>query len=241
MARLGRAQPNRPIVVRNTLEDPPVLTTAAPVVVTRNPDPRFRARSRAQVVRSSLDNGSRPVVVVSKRTAAASRAGRTIITRAPLADEVVIATSGPQTFVVTQARRTPVNPAPIVTQAPLIEEESAVLPGPRTFVVTPVRRDRTEAQPLIIRAPLADVPPADSGIGTQALVVTSKRRPHSFNQATIVRAPVETAVPPVPPETNPDLCAYPPIITWYAETPVITWLAGPPITGWLAGPPEDGC
>lgn len=238
MARLGRAQPNRPIVVRNTLEDPPVLTTAAPVVVTRNPDPRFRARGRAQVVRSSLDSGSRPVVVVSKRTAAASRAGRTIITRAPLADEVVVATSGPQTFVVTQARRTPANPAPIIIRTALADLST---PGTQVFVVTRARRDRTEAQPLIIRSPLADVPPADSGIGTQALVVTSKRRPHSFSQATIVRAPVEAAVPPVPPETNPDLCAYPPIITWYAETPVITWLAGPPITGWLAGPPEDGC
>lgn len=239
MARLGRAQPNRPIVVRNTLEDPPVLTTAAPVVVTRNPDPRFRARSRAQVVRSGLDSGSRPVVAVSKRTAAASRAGRTIITRAPLADEVVIATSGPQTFVITPVQRVQVKRPPIIIRTALADLST---PGTQVFVVTSARRDRTEAQPLIIRSPLADVPPADSGIGTQALVITSKRRIHSFNQATIVRAPVETVAPPVPPsEVNPDLCAYPPIITWYAETPVITWLAGPPITGWLAGPPEDGC
>lgn len=50
MARAGRRYPNVPVIVRSTLQDPPVLTTPAPVVVARPADRRRFAVRPATVL-----------------------------------------------------------------------------------------------------------------------------------------------------------------------------------------------
>jgi hypothetical protein len=100
VSMLGRGVPNRPIIIRNDLADPPVLTTAAPVVVAAPPastwfntHPVLQARGAFE---DSSDFSSRSqTTVVTRQPDTRYRGGFSYGTRNTLQDPLVLTTPAP--------------------------------------------------------------------------------------------------------------------------------------------------
>lgn len=197
MARLGRAQPNTPIIARSTLQDPPVLTAPAPIVV-EGWAGRRGVPNEALIIRASLEVGAEPeqatpapLVVAAPRPARASPSP--IVLRASLQDPPVLTT--PLPVVVSRPRK----PAPgfvLVDRGPVADNTAPPASTPTAVVVAAPTKRQLLAPPIVIRATLAD-PTVET---TPApMVVTSSTRPQVvpavISRASLIDPPPAVATP----------------------------------------------
>jgi hypothetical protein len=167
MAIAGRSYANVPVIVRSTLQDPPVLTTPAPVVIAAPPDRRWLVGNLGvvTVVRGTLQDP--PVLVTAAPVVVAAATDRRwLAVRPPLV------LSAPQPQVVVPATATP---APVVvTSQP---------PWPRTVQAFTVRNTLQDPPVLVTRAP-------------SVTAAASDRRWFSTRPATVISAPPAAVTPP---------------------------------------------
>lgn len=156
------------ITARGTLVDPPVLTTASPIVVTSQPvQPRAAAislRTAAAAVQAPATSTPQPLVVTTTPVAPPPAA---IIARGSLADAPVLTTAAP--YVVTAPTATP--PAVAV----LLRGSLADAPSVSPYVVTAPAR-ATPGGVVLVRSSLVDaVVPAAPPVAPY--VVTARTTP----------------------------------------------------------------
>lgn len=157
MARLGRAQPNTPVVVRNTLQDPPVLTTPAPIVVTHlgiRARPAWGQPNQGIAIRSTLADDpvlTTPAPIVSTVTVRRP-VGPPIILRSSTEDTAVAASAPAPLVVSTATIKRPPGPPILVRSG--TEDVPTSTPSP--LVVVPAPRRTVLSQPIVLRGSLED-------------------------------------------------------------------------------------
>ncbi len=180
MAIAGRSYANVPVIVRSTLADPPVLTTAPPVVAAAQPDRRWFAPGVAIVTAAPYAPPVIPVatpgpVIVTSQPPVLP-AVPPVITRSTLADPPVLTTASPVVIaaapdrrwlsgnlgVVTILRNTLQDPPVLTTPGPWVTAAPA---SQRWFAGTPAR--------VISNPPVPPAGPAVTGTWAGAYAVAS--------------------------------------------------------------------
>lgn len=161
MPILGRGQPNPAIIERGSLQDDPVLTTSAPVVVDAPrhpawlPPPTSPIISRSSLVDVVIPAAATPAPIVIAASARPTPPIPPTISRSSLADVVVAAVATPSPLVLW----VPPKPQPaviIIQRGTLADPPVLTTPGP---VVVAAPRWRALTYPVVGRSSLADVAP----------------------------------------------------------------------------------
>jgi hypothetical protein len=148
-------------ITRNTLQDPPVLTTAAPVVVAPPNDRRWYSGSPAQVLASpqapAVTPVSAPAPLVISPQPPPLPAVPAFITRSTLADPPVLTTPAPVVTAAPGDRRwySP-GPVTVIANAQAPPPVPSVTPGPVVIAGQPPWPGTVQA--IIVRGALAGAP-----------------------------------------------------------------------------------
>jgi hypothetical protein len=164
MARLGRARPNKPIIVRGTLVDPPVLTTPTPVVVSTAVPRQRRTINRPVLSRAVAEvvvaQATPTPIVVTGTGIKRGRGNRTLIVRA---DTTFATEAVPAPVVVAAPARRPRTASPWIVRtpqvAPVITDAT-----PEPLVVVSPARTRWTGKPIVIRT-IGETTPVPPGPG----------------------------------------------------------------------------
>ena len=232
MARLGRARPNRPIIVRAHLVDTPDVRGTKPVIVTRT-DRKFfrtkpvtvmRGREQAAVVATATPKP----LVISVPSRRHGRPNKVTIVRA---DTTFATVAIPAPIVVTNPgiRRGVPNEALTVRADITFATEAIAAP----IVVTSSRRRPTMA-PIVIGNPVQEAAPVVGEVTPQPLVIIARRPQRTPGSTIIIRNPAEGVPVPPSPGPDPDFCVYPPFIDWGTGQPFTDWAATAPVVDWRA-------
>jgi hypothetical protein len=222
----ARPVPPSPILLRSTLQDPPVLTTAQPLVVSR---PAVVVPGVAAVLRSSLVDvvaatGStpQPIVVTSTRPVAVPPA---LVLRATLADPPTLTT--PQPVVVTSPAR--VVPGAVMTLRSSLADAVVVSSAPtQPLIVAPAAGRPPVPPPTIARSTLID-PPVLTTTGPTVIAATPVPAPGvvTLLRSSLVDTVVVSSATPQPlviVPSPPPAIVTPPYIarSTLADPPVLT-------------------
>jgi hypothetical protein len=207
---------SRPTILRNTLQDPPVLTTPEPIVVT-SPAPR-PVVNRGYLLRNTLAD---PPVLTTPEPLVVSTPFRALIppgaaiTRSSLVDVVIVTQATPQPIVVSQparpvpgtppiiGRNTLQDPPVLTTPAPLVASQpfrpapvapAAILRSslidlatPGPLVIAPPATKPWNTPPIILRSSLAD-PIVVTGVATPQPLVISTPVPRPWTYRPLILA-----------------------------------------------------
>lgn len=235
MAIAGRSYANVPVIVRGTLQDPPVLTTPPPVVVAAAPDWRWFAGNLGTVtiLRSTLQDP--PVLTTAAPVVVAAAADRRWFAGAAI-----------------QVAANPQAPAviPVATPGPVVvTSQPPVLPAVPAFITRNTLADPpvlTTASPVVIAAPSdrrwynskpvtvignAQAPPAVFTATPGPVVVTAGFPWPRTVQAFVTRSTL--AGPPALTTPGPVVTAAPADRRWFSARPA-TVITGRP----AAAPPS---
>jgi hypothetical protein len=174
-------------ILRNTLQDPPVLTTTAPVVVAAATDSRWFARELPTVTSNPqapvVPASSTPSPVVVSLPPPIPNTVQASVTRNTLQDPPVLTTPSPVVVTVQTDERWLAGARPTVLSAPLVPSRA---PSP---VIVSVQTAPRPGRSLVIRGSLFDTSPPASPIvvaaepdrrwyGTGRLVLVVPRASH---------------------------------------------------------------
>lgn len=141
MAIAGRSYANVPIIIRNSLQDAPVLTTTPPVIVSIPPDSRWFAVNHTTYIRNTLVDPpvlttQAPVVIAAATDKRWYAIPQPVILSNPAAPVVASSTTTPGPIVVTSQPPTPKTVQAFITRNTLQDPPVLTTPNP-VVIATP--------------------------------------------------------------------------------------------------------
>lgn len=225
------AAPGAALLVQPTRPNPPVLTTAPPVLVTA---PAAAGRGQAlalaapQPAAAAPPPGPAPVPVVSQPVPPQPGTAVVIAGSAPAAPA-----PPPAPLVITAADRPAPPPLALVSRAPL-----PLPPGRTVPLVVAALPQAAASVALIIRALAPPPVPGPPGSAPAPLLTVVRAEP-GRGRVLILRAPLPSAGPPLPSLAGVILSAGPPHSRWDAGRPHGRYDASSPHDRFSAGRPHE--